>query len=222
MLLAVSDNTLASLLRDAGHPSEADALLAEACDEFEALIARAPAEVAVKNYLGRTLADRADLCLARKDPAAARPFLERAIALQHEALRPNDKDPEVRLALHNHLDRLAAAALDLGDHAEAARLAAELAPFAPDATEGSLAAARVLARCAASAQADATLPDDRRKALADAYAARVAGVPPASSAPGSTLLAHLETDAALAPLRSRDDFKQLVAALHDRARGPAN
>ncbi len=217
-MLAVADNTLAGLLRDAGRPADADAALADAGREFEALIARAPTEVDLKRYLGQTLADRADLCLARKDAAAARPFLERAIALQREALKPNDKDPDVRLALHEHLGRLAAAALDLGDYDGAARLAAELALFAPDATEGRLDAARLLARCATSVGADAKLPADRRKALADAYAARAVGFLRAPRAPGSTLLAHLETDADLAPLRSRDDFKQLVSFLHDRSR----
>ena len=221
-MLAVVDNSLGGLLAANGHASEAEAVLAEASDQLEALIARAPTEVALKNYLGRTLADRANLRLARKDAAGARPFLERAIALQREALKPNDKDPDVRLALHDHLDELAVVALDLGNHDEAARLAAELIPFAADPTEGSLAAARLLARCATAAQADTKVPDDRRKALANDYAARAVGLLRGAITPGRAAVVRLEADTALAPLHARDDFKQLVASLNDQASRQGN
>ncbi len=221
-MLAAVDGGLADLLAEAGRTSEAEAVLVEATDLFEALATKAPTDVDLKSYLGRTLAGRGKLRLDARDPAGARPLLERAVALQRSALEPNEKNPDVRLALHDGLTNLASAAVDQGRHAEAARLAAEAVPFAADRAEGCRDAAHLLVRCVASAESDAALPDPRRKALADDYAARAVALLRDSISPGSSALVRLESDAALAPLRSRDDYKQLVTSLQDRPGRPGN
>src|SRR5262249_8683311 len=105
-----------------------------------------------------------------KDLAGKRRFLEEAIEHQREAARLAPKDPARREGLGFLYWNLAPTLTQMGDHAEAARAAAEIYRCLPDRRTGCWGAARFLARCAALAEKDDQLTEPKRKEVARSYA----------------------------------------------------
>jgi len=150
------------------------------------------------------------LRLALGAPAEARRLLERAAVEHRAAIATNPRGVDSRRALRDHLAALAKALLTLGDHAEAARAAAEILKVATDRPGARRDAARVLARCVPLAEGDTKLADGPRQALADGYADRAIALLREAIERGDKGGGRLDEDADLASLRSRDAFRKLL------------
>jgi tetratricopeptide (TPR) repeat protein len=175
-MIGVVAANLGQIQQAAGRWDDAETLYLRSVAALEPLLEKVPTDVYLKYYLGFALANRGELRLVQKSPSEAKPLLERAVGLLRVAFNANPKSPELRLALYGQIESLAHADLALGAHAEAARLAAELVPLADGPARGGLDALTVLARCAALAESDPSLPMDRRREMARAYVGRAVGV----------------------------------------------
>jgi tetratricopeptide (TPR) repeat protein len=174
--IGVVSLNLGEILAASGRHDEAESSYLRAVAALEPVQRQEPGDIEAGRYLARTLADQADLRMARRSPSEARPLLERAVGLQRAVVRANAKDSENRTDLYNELGLLARAELALGGHVEAAVIAVEMAPLADGPTRGGLGALAVLARCVALAQSDQSLPTGRRREVARGYVDRAVGV----------------------------------------------
>jgi serine/threonine protein kinase len=104
---------------------------------------------------------------------------------------------------------LADVLLRQGNHAEAAKQAAHLSRLGSDGWLAFRQAAGVLARCARLAEQDSAVPLPRRQVVARACADQAVQMLREAIRKGYKDRARLATDADLASLRSRDDFKKL-------------
>jgi hypothetical protein len=112
----------------------------------------------------------------------------------------------------------AQAQLGLGEHAAAAAAAEEMLPFEADPPKDAYTAACVLAQCVSLADKDAKLSEPERKELARHYADRAVALLRQAVAKGYKDVAKVEKEQDLDALRSRDDFKKLLADLKNSAR----
>jgi tetratricopeptide (TPR) repeat protein len=200
---------LAALLRDVNQSSAAVEVYDRA---LRCWVAAHPPDGPDANFagvLGALHIDRAQMLSQMKRHAEALPDYDEAIRLAAD-----DRKPPLRV------ERTAVAGYDRaakGDHAAAAGLGQSVADQSSGNGYGLYLAATVLARAAAAVAADAHIPLPRREQLADQYAARAVGMLRRAQAAGRfadpARSASLATDEYLAPLRPRDDFKQLLADL---------
>src|SRR5262249_19794039 len=98
----------------------------------------------------------------------------------------------------------------LGNHTEVARLARRAASQLPDQFHPFSWAAS-LARCVPLAAGDATLPEGRRRELANAYSAEAVRLLRAAVEKDDKVLRKLADDRDFDPLRDRADFQKLLA-----------
>src|SRR5262249_41922002 len=168
--LAIGHYNLASQLANTGRHEEAERDYRRGLEIVDKLAADFPAVPRYQHLLGGTLYGLADVPCIRKDPAKAREFFERAVHHQQRAFQTNPKDPSYRLFLRLHYGKLAEVLVELGEHAEAAKTAAELPRLYPDRWRECFAAASFLARCVALARKDPRLSEARRRAVAQTYA----------------------------------------------------
>ena len=129
------------------------------------------------------------------------------------------KHPAYTRHLGRHYRVLAEALVRLGDHAAAARAAAETPNTAGPDESADRYWAGILARCVSLAEHDATLAAEKREALSKAYGDQTMTLSWQASqrGPGSRL-DQLNADPTLAALRPRTDFQQLVRDLEEAAR----
>jgi hypothetical protein len=133
-------------------------------------------------------------------------LLVEAIRYQRAALKGNPQNASYRQNLRDHLSNLATTNLALRNTAEAARAAREIASLGPG-YAGPYNGACYLARCVPLADD----PSDASRYADEAFAMLKRAV-----AAGWAGAAHTATDPDLAPLRERDDFRQLLGELFDR------
>jgi serine/threonine-protein kinase len=167
--------------------------------------------------LGRTLYTLARLMVAGGDPAEAHAHLARAVRQHRAGLEADPRSRADRDFLRDDYGLLCLALLRSGAHAEAADAAVELPRIAPDAPQEYLRAAAFLVECAAAAGADPTLTEPDRPARAESYALRA--IDQLRQAVDLRLLddpASLQVKE-LTPLRSREDFQELLRKLRDRS-----
>jgi tetratricopeptide (TPR) repeat protein len=148
-------------LQDAGEAHD------EAIAIKEKLASAFPKNSDYQSELGASLNNRVTTL---RDKAAACQILRKAIAHQEAALEAQPKNPTYRRFLWYHYANLTNDLVELGDHREAAKAAAELARVSPDRARDSFFAAGFLARCATCAEGDPTLSATERTALARSYA----------------------------------------------------
>jgi tetratricopeptide (TPR) repeat protein len=198
---ALTFNNLGELKLSRGDLAGADREFGRSVELFDALVAGKGGTADDRSYLGYVLGNLAAVQVASNRPAEARPLLERAAGQQREALKSNPNGEMYRLGLVDHDTKLAETLLALGEHAPASDLAAEIPEVALDKPAGGVEAARLLARCIASAEADGTLPDDQRKARAGEYADRAIVLLGAALQAERSLADQVKTGADFAPLR---------------------
>ena len=159
---------------------------------------------------------------ARREPRPGIEDGERAVRHQQAALKLLPSNPAYGRALGQHYRVLAEAQLRLGDHAAAARAAAEMPRPSPPDERADRFAAGVLARCIPLAERDSALPAEKREALARAYGNQAMALVRQGSRRGAGAgLDRLKSDPNLAPLRRRADFQKLVRDLEEAA-GPGD
>jgi tetratricopeptide (TPR) repeat protein len=102
----------------------------------------------------------------------ARHLLDQAVKHQRQALRANASHPTYLQFLHNSYANLARVLVRLGEHAEAAQAAEELARVFPERVAPACRAYATLRHCVGVVGKDSRLSEPQRQAAAAAYAAR--------------------------------------------------
>src|SRR5262249_30800344 len=129
------------------------------------------------------------------------------------ALRANPKKPGYRQFYRNNVWNLAISHLGLADHARLAATADELARLRYDPANDTYKAASDLSLCVTLVDKDTRLDDAKRKELATDYADRAMTLLKQAVAHGYKDAAQMRRDPDLRPLRTREDFRKLLAAL---------
>jgi tetratricopeptide (TPR) repeat protein len=143
---------------------------------------------------------------ARKEPQPARRLFEEALGHYRAVLKVNPRHPDYRRFFRNDLQALAETLIDLGEHASAANMAAELIQAAVDPANDFYNAACVLSLCIPLAERDA-------QSLAGSYGERALATLRQAVQQGFKDWKHMKKDKDLDPLRSRGEFQKLVAEL---------
>jgi serine/threonine-protein kinase len=211
--VARAQHNLADLLKDMKRAKEAETAFREALALFESLVAEFPTVTHYQCMLGTTLYGLADLAHDRKEHATAHQLLERARPYLQKALEDYPRNGYYRQAFSAHRELLASTLLDLGEHVGTAEAAADLARIAFEPADDAYKAAGFFCRCSALAEKDTKLPQARRQELAGSYAEQALAALRQALAKGYKDLANLKKDKDLDPLRSRDDFRKLLAKL---------
>jgi serine/threonine protein kinase len=215
--LAATHNNLAGMLQKAGRLRQAQAAYRETLAIKERLAAEFPGVFEYRPSLARTLTNLAELSRTLEDYSAARRLLEQAWPHLQEALKINPRHAAARLVSCKNRQLLSVTLLDLGEHAGAARAAAELLRAACDPAADAYRAACVFSRCAPLAERDARLAEARRKELARSYQDQALAALRQALARGFKDVAQLEKGKDLDPLRAREDFRKLLADLKKAA-----
>jgi tetratricopeptide (TPR) repeat protein len=210
---ALSHNYLGSLLIAIGKRVEAEAEFRAALMIQEKLVADYPLVPDYQNDLAGTLLNLAALHFKRQDFAAAVQLLEQALPSHKAALAANPENPTYRHYYRNNLLVLTESRLELGDHARASDTADEMAKFAYEPANDAYNAACFLCRCATLGEMDAKLGDDRRKELTNTYVERALALLRQAVERGFKEAAHMKQDSDLEVLRTREEFKQLIAEI---------
>jgi serine/threonine protein kinase/Tfp pilus assembly protein PilF len=171
-----------------------------------------PASADYQTRLGRSLHSLADV-LYERDPAETRRLVEQAIDCQRAALKISPAHEQYRLDLRDHYWLLADTLLNLGEHVDAARAAEESTRVVPKHAETYFQASRYLASCIRSAGQDKKLSQEERQKLVEAYARQTLDLLLQAVRAGFRDTAALEKETAFAPLRSREEFQQIVREL---------
>jgi tetratricopeptide (TPR) repeat protein len=192
---------------------EAEVSLREAVDIFKRLADGFPAMPEYKNGLGNSLDALAEVARARKDFVSARQLLEQAQSHLQAVLKVNPRNPVYRQYFWENRQLAADTLLELGEHAAAAEAATDLARHAFQPADDAYKAAGFFARSIRLAEKDGKLPQAQRQELAKSYGDRALEALRQALARGYKDAAHLTQDKDFDPLRPRDEFKKLLAAL---------
>jgi eukaryotic-like serine/threonine-protein kinase len=208
---------LGDVLYEVGRVDEAIAAYRKALELWRKLAAGAPEVAAYQSQVGATLNNLAMGLLSRKDPGEAARLLEEAVTYQKAALKLDPENARFRQFLRNHYSNLAKALVQLGEHRQAARTAAELPGLYPDDWQEYVRAAGLLAQCAALAEKDADLPEDKRKEFAKGYGDKALALLRQAADKGWKDAAALK-DPLFEPLRDRDDFRKLAREMETKSK----
>jgi tetratricopeptide (TPR) repeat protein len=211
--LATSHNNLGGLLADTARPQEAEAAYRAALALCKHLAADFPTMPDYANDLAFTLGNLALLRIPQKDFTGARALLEEARPYHQQALQANPRNPTYRSAFRNNRRGMCEVLWGLGDHAAVRQEADELARCGYDPCNDTYAAACLVARCVLLAAQDGQLSEEKRQELARTYADRALELLRQAVGHGYRDAAEMKQDPALAPLRPRADFQQLLAEL---------
>jgi serine/threonine-protein kinase len=211
--LAASHGNLGVLLADLGKTAEAERAYRSAVDLLKKVAADFPAVTEYQCHAGGMLDNLAELLRKRSDLVEARRLLDEAVGYLQAVLKVKPRDPTARNLLSNHYSRLADTLVRLGDHDGAARAAAELPRGMPDRWRDYHEAAQFLARCVPLAEIDGQLPHAERQDVARGYSARAVQILQEATHKRIADAGQLRNDPALDPLRSREDFQQLLWVL---------
>jgi serine/threonine protein kinase/tetratricopeptide (TPR) repeat protein len=214
--LAGSYHDLAWALSVTHRPKEAEVNWRAARDLWEKLAAEMPMVPDIQNGLGGSLANLADLHNKRREFADAVVLLDKARTHLQAALKARPKDPSFRDFQRDYLVTLAHTRLGLADHVRAATTAAELAAFGFEPPKDTYEAACVVSRCVPLAEKDMSLPEAKRKELAQTYSQQALTLLRQAVKRGFTDAAHMQKDSDLDPLRGREEFKKLLSELEGK------
>jgi tetratricopeptide (TPR) repeat protein len=210
--------TFAETLERLGERAEAEAAYRQSLEVLQ----RSPADFRslseAQSGLGATLNNLSMLLMDRGEVVDARQLLEEAVEHQQRALQAQPRNPTYRLFLRHHYANLAKALRRLGEHAELARVAEKLSEVFPESPVGWYEAASALALCVSLTAKDATQTPERRDELAKVYADQAMRMLRAAVAKGFQDAGDMRRNVNLSPLRSRADFKELLADLEAKAK----
>jgi tetratricopeptide (TPR) repeat protein len=201
-----------------GRPQDATSSYRQALAEYEALAARFPTELAHQTELAETLSRFAELMREKHDVPVVRKMLEQAGSISAAAIRSNPRNAEARRIYCQNRAVLAAILLETGEHASAALAASNLARFAVDPVTDRYRAACLLAQCMRQAHGDRRLDPAKRDSLIESYARQAMDLLGEALAQGYDDAAQLRTESNFEPLRSREEFRSLLAKIEEKAR----
>jgi tetratricopeptide (TPR) repeat protein len=168
--VAVSLYHTGLLLSNVGRPADAESAYRQAVPFLEKLAGQSPDHLPYRSSLGAALNNLAGALRDRGELTEARRLLEEAIRHQTAARKIDDKNPTCREFLRNHYWSLAETLVQLGEHAEAAKAAAELPGLYPEGWQEYHNAANILTRCAGVAAKDAKLSKAEIREVQQGYA----------------------------------------------------
>jgi serine/threonine-protein kinase len=218
--LSQSQYHLGYLLGKMGRLTDAEGAYADAMAMCKQLIADFPKVPDHRNDLGATLVGLAILANSRRDFTQARRLLEEAQPHQQEALKANPRQPDYRRFFGDRLAVLVQCHAGLGDQASAVQTANQLCDLGWDPPADAYRAARALAQCVPVVEKDERANDELRSRQVQHYGDHALAALRDAVAKGYKDLAKLNEDEAFDPLRSRDDFRNLVADLEAKAGSP--
>ncbi|HET6574008.1 MAG TPA: serine/threonine-protein kinase [Fimbriiglobus sp.] len=202
---------LGELLSDIAPPQQVEESYREARDVFARLADDYPGVPDYQNGLASALGRLA--LLKEKDPTAARRLLDEARPHHQTALRAAPKNPTYRQAYHIHLATSAELCVRVGDHRKAVDAADELAHLDYEPAESAYYAARLVCQCVPLTEKDDKLTEVKRKEQAAAYADRAMALLRTAVLHGFKDGGRLTKDREFAPLRTRNDFRELLREL---------
>ncbi|HEV3447609.1 MAG TPA: tetratricopeptide repeat protein [Gemmataceae bacterium] len=209
--LVRSYNALGELLYRTGRPLEAETTYEEALAVEERCTSEFPDPPRLQNERAETMVKLALLLRDRKELRRAREMLEKALSVKGTSRHDEKYYESIRSDLHALGDIL----LGLGDHEAAAKVAWNLQiPFAT--AQDYYGSACLCARCIASAEKDRKLPEAKRRDQMQRYGYQALDALRQATYKGFKDVARMEKDPALASLRSRDDFRKLLAGLKEK------
>jgi eukaryotic-like serine/threonine-protein kinase len=206
--LAEGHHNLAHVLRVTHRTEAAESAWREALEVWKQLAEDLPQVPDFQDGLAGTLTNLARLANQRREFDAAVALLEKAGPHLQAALKAKPQDPGVRQSYRDYLAALAQGRLGLADHARLATTADDLARFGYDPANDTCDAACLLGRCVTLANKDAQ--------LAQSYAERALALLRQAVAQGYRDAARLKKDPALEPLRTREEFRMLLAELEGK------
>jgi serine/threonine-protein kinase len=197
-------------------PAGESQVLGQILSDQEGLIASHPEVPDYRNALARNLLEYGKLLLNRGDAAGAVPLAEQAIARCQEAAAG---DPGNRSYIRNHYDALVLRmliAIKMKDIESIASFADKLVEVRGDDLKAYLTAAMGLASCVDLDMNQEQIASEAREQAAESHGRRAVEI--LRRAFDRNLLRSVEPlrDAALVPLRSRQDFIDLAKQLHER------
>jgi tetratricopeptide (TPR) repeat protein len=203
----------AILCKKLGKADDAERAYGEEVSRVRQLVKDRPDVPLYPSELGAYLNNLA-VCVSDRDEwAQACALLQEAVEQQRSALKVAPGDKTCRERLRTHYQAWASVLLRQGEHAAAARIATGTLDLLPDDWQRYHDAARILSTCVARVAKDASLSQGRRAALAQSYGGQAVALLRQAVAKGDRRADELHKLDWSAPLRSRDDFKQLVAEI---------
>ncbi len=216
--LAAGHNAVGLLLRNKGLLAEAEAAQAEALAIQRRLAADFPEVTDYRNAIAATLFNLANLAGKRRDFVAARRFLDEALPHHQAALKGDSQSSDYRESYRNSLLELTRTLAGQGDRPGALGVATKGINLGWDPAVDAYAAARMLAQCMPIVEKDDKLDAPKRQAEIAFYADQAMAMLRDALAKGYNDADHMRTDKDLDPLRSREDFKTVVADLEAKVK----
>jgi serine/threonine-protein kinase len=208
--LAMSLGGLGAALGDSGRPTDAEKSFRAAVAVSNKLASDFPRIPDYQSSLAVAEHNLA-LCLAKQGKLdEARRLFEQAVTHQQAAWQADRLHWEYRQKVAGHQVELMQALLLLKDHAEVAKIAAELLKVAPEGWKEYLEAAQYLARCLPLAQQDAKASAASRKRMTDGYAAQTVALLREAVRKGFRDVASLAKREDFAQLGAYEEFRQLI------------
>jgi serine/threonine protein kinase len=212
---------LGNLLTDTGRPHEGELALHDAQALYQQLATEFPAMAEYQHMLAVAMHGLARVLHDRKELRPARELLEQALPHHQAALRAYPRNPDYREGFRDNRIKLALILKDLADHPLAVETVEQVVEDPFDAIKDTYDAARVLSGCAQLAAKDSQLSLAKREEQARTYVDRAMELLRRAVQKGYKDAATLKKEADLEPLRSREDFRKLLADVEASAKSGA-
>lgn len=213
-------NLMAVIHNDRGMALDQAQQLTQACAEYKQaleirtqLLEQFPDVTDYRHGMGEILHNLGALLIKEGDLAEAGRMFSLAIEHQLQACRTVPQNANYARSLRNHYYGLASATLRQKDHAASSQAARQLAQALPDVADDPYRAARFLGRCIVLAEQDPKLDEPMRRAVAQSYVDQGMEHLREAVRRGYSNSRVLKGADALAPLRGRPDFQELIKAL---------
>jgi tetratricopeptide (TPR) repeat protein len=211
--LALTFNNLADVLDRTGRKPEAERTFRRAADLCSALTRDYPNLPRNFDKLTDALTGLADIATDRGDLGEARRLQEEALASTQAALALIPGDITHRRWAGDVHAALIETLIRMGEHTDATKVIAKLVALFPDLAPECVRGAAFFSRCVPLAAADARLAATPRTDLARAYADRAIDLLGESFRRGYRDVEALKRDRNFDALRSRVDFRDLLAEM---------
>jgi tetratricopeptide (TPR) repeat protein len=221
--LATACNTLGMVLHAMGRLDDAASSFQQSCEVWTKVLADAKYPAQAHHMLGGVLHNLAGIDRDRGRLVEARQLFQQALDHQRDALRDSPRNPSFRLFLRNHYWGLGKTLAWLGAHQELARLVGEMRAGFPESGQIAAIAAKCMIDVLPSLERDTSLAPERRRELADSYAALIrelidqAGHLGARDPEAQSLLARVLADVPDARFRDRARAVALARSATQRA-----